>query len=148
MRSIDRRKKSTHSIRKRILLICSAALVTTLLLQISGCIKEDYPVRLVLPVVTTTSATAISSTEATTGGEVTSDGGYDVTVRGICWSFEMNPNLADTLLRSATSGSGIGPFAITLDTLKPGMEYHVRAFATNANGTTYGGDIKFTTTVE
>jgi hypothetical protein len=127
-------------------LLINAMLATVLIsFFISGCIKEDYPVRLVFPVLTTTPASGITATSATSGGDITSDGGSDITARGICWSNKMNPNLADTLLRFATSGTGIGQFSITVDTLTPGKTYHIRAFATSKEGTSYGQDISFPT---
>ena len=40
----------------------------------------------------TTAASAISQSAATSGGNVTSDGGTAVTVRGVCWSTLGKPN--------------------------------------------------------
>ncbi len=43
-----------------------------------------------LPEVTTAAVTNISTNSASSGGEVTSDGGASVTARGVCWSTSQN----------------------------------------------------------
>lgn len=98
-----------------------------------------------LPVVTTTAISGITSTSANSGGNVTSDGGATVTARGVCWSTSANPTFSDSHT-SNTSGTGV--FTSSLAGLNPGITYHVRAYATNSAGTSYGTDISFTTTVD
>lgn len=95
-----------------------------------------------LPVVTTTAVTAITKTSAATGGEVTYDGGAQVTARGIVWSTSANPTIANTKI---DGGTGTGTFTSSLTGLTLFTTYHVRAYATNSAGTAYGDDIKFTT---
>ena len=97
---------------------------------------------LAVPTVTTTAVTAITLTTASTGGEVTNNGGTDVTARGICWSTTANPTITDS---KTSDGSGNGSFTSSLTTLQPGTIYHVRAYATNTTGTGYGADVQFTT---
>ena len=41
--------------------------------------------------------------------------------------------------------SATGPFTSSITGLTPGTLYHVRAYATNTAGTSYGGDVSFTT---
>ncbi len=97
-----------------------------------------------IPSVTTTSATAIASNKATTGGNVLSTGGASVIVRGVCFSTSANPTIdAD----HTTDGSGSGIFTSNLTGLSPTTTYHIRAYATNSAGTAYGQDLSFTTTV-
>ena len=96
----------------------------------------------VLPTVTTNDATDITQTTATSGGNVVSDGGATVTVRGVCWSTSSNPSTADN---HTTDGSGIGAFVSYLTGLTPNTFYYVRAYATNSVGTAYGNEITFTT---
>ncbi len=98
-----------------------------------------------LPVVTTTAISGITSNSANSGGNVTSDGGATVTARGVCWSTSANPTFSDSHT-SNTSGTGV--FTSSLAGLNPGTTYHVRAYATNSAGTSYGTDISFTTTVD
>jgi len=96
----------------------------------------------VLPTVTTDNATNITSTTATSGGNVTDDGGADVTARGVCWSISSNPTLADSY---TTDGTGTGTFFSELTGLAANTLYYVRAYATNGVGTAYGNEISFTT---
>jgi len=92
---------------------------------------------------TTTPLSNISSTSASIGGDITSDGGKAVTDRGICWSTKSNPTLE--LDPKLTSGSGNGSFTVDITELTPGTTYYVRAYATNAIGTAYGPEVIFTT---
>ena len=96
----------------------------------------------VLPTISTSTISNISYTYAAAGGEVTSDGGAQVTTRGICWSALPDPTLADPHL---TIGSGTGFFSDTITDLTEASTYYVRAFATNSVGTAYGNQVVFTT---
>lgn len=94
------------------------------------------------PTITTTSATSISATTATFGGNVTSIGSSSITARGVCWSTTINPTIANSF---TTDGIGVGIFSSKIMGLSSGTTYHVRAYATNSVGTVYGSDISFTT---
>jgi hypothetical protein len=94
------------------------------------------------PTVTTAAVTNVTPTGAAGGGDVTSDGGSPVTARGVCWSTSPNPTTADPY---TVDGSGTGVFTSSITGLSPGVLYHVRAYATNANGTAYGQDVSFLT---
>lgn len=96
----------------------------------------------VLPTVTTESVTEIATTTATSGGNVTNDGGADVTSRGVCWSTSNNPTLSDSY---TSDGSGTGTFTSYLTGLNESTTYFVRAYATNSVGTSYGNEVSFTT---
>src|SRR4030042_2583000 len=95
-----------------------------------------------LPAVTTTAISGLSSTAASTGGNVTSDGGSAMTARGVCWSLSSNPTTADS---KTSYGSGPGSFVSSITGLTPCTTYHIRAYATSSAGTSYGNDISFTT---
>jgi hypothetical protein len=95
-----------------------------------------------LPKITTTAITEITHLTASGGGEVLSDGGSQVSVRGVCWSTETDPTIDDY---KTQNGSGLGEFTSTLTNLTGGTLYHVRAYATNRVGTVYGNEIQFTT---
>jgi FlaG/FlaF family flagellin (archaellin) len=43
------------------------------------------------------------------------------------------------------SGTGTGSFTTTITGLATNTTYHVRSFATNETGTSYGSDVEFTT---
>ncbi len=95
-----------------------------------------------MAIVTTTAASSITMTTATAGGVVTTDGGASVTARGVCWSTTANPTISGS---HTTDGSGTGIFSSSLTGLVSATTYHIRAYATNANGTVYGNDLTFTT---
>jgi hypothetical protein len=96
-----------------------------------------------LPTVTTTPITAITIATAAGGGNVTADGNAAITARGVCWSTAANPTIA--LSTKTTDGSGTGIFTSAITGLTAATIYHVRAYATNSVGTSYGGDSTFTT---
>ena len=104
-----------------------------------------FNTEMTIPAVTTAPATDISYTFATIGGNVTDDGGVEVTERGICYSTSANPTTANTKI---TSGSGLGQFICNLTYLQDGTTYYVRAYAINAKGTAYGEEVSFTTKIK
>jgi hypothetical protein len=96
-------------------------------------------------VAATTAATLITATTATTGGNVTANGGSAILERGVCYGTTSNPTIAGNKL--IDPAPGVGTFTSNLTALAGGTTYYVRAYATNAIGTTYGTQISFTTTV-
>jgi hypothetical protein len=60
---------------------------------------------------TTSSASSITTTTATLGGNVTEQGSSPVTARGVCWSTSPNPTIADS---HTSDGTGIGTFTSNL----------------------------------
>lgn len=93
-------------------------------------------------VITTTSAANITNTNATSGGNITSDGGSAIIERGVCWSTTTNPTIANS---HTSDGSSVGVFTSNITGLTAGTLYFVRAYATNANTTGYGNQITITT---
>ncbi|MFT3830526.1 MAG: Ig-like domain-containing protein [Opitutaceae bacterium] len=91
----------------------------------------------------TTGSVAPKTTNAFITGTVESDNGSAVTDRGVVYSTTAAPTLSTGTV--AASGSGTGSIALTLHYLSASTTYHARAYATNALGTTYGGDVSFTT---
>jgi hypothetical protein len=96
-----------------------------------------------LPTLTTNTVTSISATTALSGGNITSDGGSAVTTRGVVWSTLANPTIS--LTTKTSNGSGVGSFQSSIANLVPSTIYYLRAYATNANGTSYGNEVTFTT---
>lgn len=94
-----------------------------------------------LPVVTTSNITDITSDSAKGGGSITSDGGSEITERGIVWSTSKDPTIS--LSTKTIDGSGTSSFISSITGLKPGTTYYVRAYATNAAGTAYGSQVSF-----
>jgi len=130
---------------KRVLLINSLIFTVITLFLATGCTKEKQPARLVFPVLSTVSPTNITTTTATSGGNITTDGGSAITARGICWRTTANPStaFADSI---STDGVGTGQFVSNISGLIAGKTYHIRAYATNVDGTFYGQDVSFKTT--
>ena len=95
-----------------------------------------------LPTVITDSVTNITSTTAKCGGNVTNNGGHNVTARGICWNTMGSPDLTD---QYTINGYGNGTFISNMTDLDVGVTYYVRAYATNNQGTSYGDEMVFTT---
>jgi len=85
----------------------------------------------------------ITDITATTGGNITNDGGTPVTQRGVVWSVSPNPTTANN---STNNGSGTGSFTSNLTGLTASTTYYVRSYATNSAGTSYGNEASFTTT--
>jgi len=95
-----------------------------------------------VPVLSTTEVTEITANTATSGGNITDDGGTTVTARGICWSTNENPTIDDN---KTEDGTGAGSFTSSITDLEPNTTYYVRAYATNSVGTGYGSAMSFTT---
>lgn len=99
------------------------------------------------PVVTaplvTTAIPSPGFVDATSGGNVVSDGGSFVTARGVVWSQTPNPTLQTGTVVNSGAGSGI--YVSTINGLQPDTTYYVKAFATNSVGTSYGMQEVFAT---
>lgn len=97
------------------------------------------------PVVVTGAVTGVGSSGATLSGNVTDDGGLTVAERGFVCGTAENPAIGYPDVIKVTAGSGIGEFSAALSSLSANTTYHVRAYAVNEAGTSYGGDRTFTT---
>ena len=100
--------------------------------------KKDKPT----PILTTTAVTAITKTTGTSGGDITNDGGETIISRGVCWSTNNTPTIADN---KTLDGAGAGSFVSAITGLTPGTTYFVRAYATNASANGYGMVMSFIT---
>ena len=94
------------------------------------------------PTVTTSYISRNSSSSVTLAGNVTSDGGAEITSRGIVWGTGYNPLVTNN---SILLGKGTGSFETSISGLNESETYYARSFATNSAGTEYGNCIKFTT---
>ena len=95
-----------------------------------------------LPTVTTGEVTNIAQTTAQGSGNVTNDGGADVTERGVCWSTSHNPTISGS---HDNNGTGTGGFTVDMTGLTANTKYYVRAYAKNSAGISYGNEVDFTT---
>jgi len=96
-----------------------------------------------VPQLTTATITNITLTSASSGGNITSDGGEAVTARGIFWTTTSTPTTNSST--KTTDGAGTGTFSSAITNLTPSSTYFVRAYATNNVGTAYGNELSFTT---
>lgn len=95
------------------------------------------------PSLTTKSISGISSNLAGSGGEIITDGGSAITAKGVCWSLNPEPTIANN---KTADGTGTVSYNSTLTGLNPLTTYYVRAYATNTLDTAYGNEVSFTTT--
>lgn len=98
-----------------------------------------------LPTVVTTpvNLSAVGTTNAVAGGNVTNTGASTVTARGIVYSTSPNPSLHNALY--TVNGTGSGNFIAVILELSPVTTYYIRAYATNSKGTSYGQELSFPT---
>ncbi len=95
-----------------------------------------------LPEVSTFPISSVTDNSAKSGGNVTTDGGMNVTAKGVCWSTADNPSVSDS---HTVDGSGTGIYTSTVTGLNANTVYYIRAYATNDSGTSYGNQYVFRT---
>ena len=95
-----------------------------------------------LPIISTLPLSNITASSVNSGGDITSNGGSAITRRGICWSTILNPTVSDN---TTSNGSGTGSYTSIVSNLSANTTYHLRAYATNSIGTTYGNQFSFST---
>jgi hypothetical protein len=97
------------------------------------------------PIVTTSITTNISQSGATSGGNVTYNGGNINVARGVCWSTG-STNLYLSGSSYKLSGNGVGIFTTNLTGLLSNTTYYVRAFAlVSISLVSYGEIVQFLT---
>lgn len=77
-------------------------------------------------------------TSATVTANVITDNGTPVTERGVVWNVIGNPTMNDN---KVVQGAGTGMYSCEITGLYPNTKYHVRAYAINQAGTSYGSDL-------
>ena len=92
----------------------------------------------------TTAASAITGTTATSGGTVSATGGSTITALGVCYATTTAPTIASSRA-AAASLVQTGAFTSSLTGLTASTTYYLRAYATNAVGTSYGPEVSFAT---
>ena len=107
---------------------------------IPGISAANAPVQ--LATLTTSAVSSLINISATSGGNITDDGGANITTRGVCYSINTNPTTADNI---TNDGNGTGSFTSNLSGLTASTTYYLRAYAINSAGTAYGNELIFTT---
>ncbi len=95
-----------------------------------------------LPKVETLSISSVSHDEVVVGGNITRDGGFNITARGIVWGTTENISLEDCD-GFTTDGEGNGEYTSKMTGFTESTKYYIRAYATNSQGTTYGTSVSF-----
>jgi len=98
---------------------------------------QTSEVEATLAQLTTIPVEQITWNSAVGGGNITSNGGAEVTERGICWNTSPNPSIDNY---SEASGSGTGEYTAQMTELVPETDYYVKAYAINSAGTAYGNE--------
>ncbi len=97
------------------------------------------------PTVTTQAVSNINSTTAIGNGTISNLGVPNATAYGICWSTSGSPTTSNSNIDKGAA-TATGAFTTSITGLTAGTTYHVRAYATNTEGTAYGNEVTFTTT--
>jgi hypothetical protein len=95
------------------------------------------------PEITTGAITQPSTNSASGNGTITDIGNPNPTSHGVCWNTAENPTTGDSCTDEGPATAGV--FSSPMTGLTSGTLYYVRAYATNAVGTVYGGQQSFTT---
>ncbi len=103
---------------------------------------EEVPID-TLPELTTLEAQNITSSTATLGGNIISQGTGEIFDRGVCWSLNTNPTIWDN--KQEADGSGLGNYTVEVAGLEPNTTYNVRAYVEGSLDVAYGENISFET---
>lgn len=101
-----------------------------------------------LPTVISPTSSSVTGSSAVLGGNVTSNGGTPISVRGVVFapaSVNNNPRLGGAGVTNRTTTGTTGVFTLNADSLTPGTTYAFAAYATSAEGTGYSINGGFTT---
>ena len=94
------------------------------------------------PIVASNHVSDITNTTANFQGEVMDTGGSEITERGFLLCADKED--LNTCQKFSIPG-GLSAYRLVVTNLKTGVQYFMRAFATNKKGTAYGAPIPFTT---
>ena len=95
--------------------------------------------------VTTSEPMLITAVSAMCGGEVTTNDGTYILLKGICWATHPYPTTDDDYTENE---SGSGSFTAEITGLVPNTVYYVRAYAVSVKGIIYGDEQSFITNHE
>jgi probable HAF family extracellular repeat protein len=100
------------------------------------------------PTVDTPTATSVTATTATLGGNVSSDGGATITAIGVVYAptaVDSAPQIGDAGVSIVTGTGTTGDFTVNVSGLTPGTDYTYAAYASNSLGISYSEVGSFTT---
>ena len=91
-------------------------------------------------IVTTQECTDTIAEKTTGHGTLISKGASEVTQHGHVWATSLNPTTADSKTENGAKPN-LGQFTSNITGLTPNTTFYVRAYATNTEGTVYGGNV-------
>jgi len=95
-------------------------------------------------IILTGTESAVTQTTANCLGEIAVLGSLEILQHGHCWSILPSPDINDTKTNLGPTVTA-GEFTSNLTGLIESLNYYVRAYATNTEGTFYGDEINFQT---
>jgi hypothetical protein len=113
---------------------------------IAGNANNGYPCFYYSPELSPAAASNIANNTATANGSIIRIGTYNPSSYGICWNTTGTPTITDSKVNLGAA-SIIGDFSANMTNLIHNTTYYVRAYATDQQGTVYGNQINFTTTI-
>lgn len=96
-----------------------------------------------LPSVNTVGSSEIQVGNAKLTGNIVGDGGTDLSSYGFVYDQNQNPTISG--LKLEVGSKATGSYSGTISGLKTLTKYYFKSYATNANGTSYGTELFFTT---
>ena len=93
------------------------------------------------PLISILPITEIAGDFAKTGAELIENNGFPITRKGICYSTEPNPTVADFITEEGDGTSGFESELLEVDFE---TTYYVRAYAENSEGVGYSEELSFT----
>lgn len=102
---------------------------------------ESFTTLATSPSVTTVAATDVGEISAILSGNITYNGGAEITTYGFVWG--VNSSALDNNVKM--TGNHTGSFSSEITTLTKGTTYYYQAYAQNEMGIVYGTTMTFTT---
>ncbi len=96
-----------------------------------------------IPTISTAQPSEVTYNSAIIGGTIISNGGQDITSRGVVYSTSPNPTIENS--NKVENKDKLEAFACSLTNLEVVTTYYARAYAANKKGVAYGEEVSFTT---
>lgn len=96
------------------------------------------------PIISSISGGTITNNSSLVIGQIVATGGFDVTIRGIAWDTNMNPTTLQSTVSEIGQFNQPGFFSSYAIGLGITSTYFIRAFGTNALGTSFGSNLTIT----
>lgn len=109
----------------------------------SSCSKEEEEDG-ELPTVLTVGSVSVFTQSAICLGNVTSKGSSTLSAKGVCYSDVPNPTINSN---KTDNGTEIGEYSSSIVNLNHNTTYYFKAYATNDEGTNYGEQMTFKTSL-